>query len=466
MQLQNIHNAVRTPQLLEPAENAMLIAVWADTYPYLNTSSMDTPSAINARTGRNWPIFHMSQNIPTFSPTSNYPNIETRINDSVIVNTITDAGLLLDVFPMQQPGLSYSIITQDDVNALAHQCADLNKRGVKVWLRLASEMNGNWYSYAQQPVSFTNLWKQVTNAVRAVTNGTAMMWSPQILPNGQYSLNPTATGPIDSVNFKALDTNGDGQINSRDDPYTPYWPGEAFVDWIGTSIYYHGPHLAPDSSLFGINTIPPSDYFESYMRTERFPFYTFAENAGKPVSMAEWGIPYYISLTPSEPGGKPTPIDPGPGQLAMKRAWWSSSLTNKTLLNRYPLIKMFGLFEIIKEETGSLRDFQFLNRTTDSGTILSTFLADIASAEAAGVKYVFASSTRPATAPSASTTAGATPNQSAASEGCSVKRPFRFYRIRGNGDSGNPRMANGNVWTTLFNYLPALVLLSQLLHCF
>ncbi len=46
-----------------------------------------------------------------------------------------------------------------------------------------------------------------------------------------------------------LDTNGDGKLDMSDDMYTPYYPGDEWVDWVGMSIFHfsqvsHGPGLA------------------------------------------------------------------------------------------------------------------------------------------------------------------------------------------------------------------------------
>ena len=33
-----------------------------------------------------------------------------------------------------------------------------------------------------------------------------------------------------------MDTNGDGVVDNLDDPYLPYYPGDAYVDWVGMSV--------------------------------------------------------------------------------------------------------------------------------------------------------------------------------------------------------------------------------------
>lgn len=38
----------------------------------------------------------------------------------------------------------------------------------------------------------------------------------------------------------ALDTNNDNNISMADDMYTPYYPGDDAVDWVGMSITHQG----------------------------------------------------------------------------------------------------------------------------------------------------------------------------------------------------------------------------------
>lgn len=49
-----------------------------------------------------------------------------------------------------------------------------------------------------------------------------------------YSVSPG------TPDFKAMDTNGDGLLTMADDMYTPFYPGDEYVDWVGLSIYNFG----------------------------------------------------------------------------------------------------------------------------------------------------------------------------------------------------------------------------------
>ena len=46
--------------------------------------------------------------------------------------------------------------------------------------------------------------------------------------------------PLRAADCKLLDTNGDGTINNYDDMYTPYYPGDDVVDWVGLSVFHFG----------------------------------------------------------------------------------------------------------------------------------------------------------------------------------------------------------------------------------
>ena len=68
---------------------------------------------------------------------------------------------------------------------------------------------------------------------------------PEVTDNDHQSLTPVSYSTDMSrysvspgtPDFQALDTNGDKQLTMADDIYTPYYPGDQYVDWVGMSIY-------------------------------------------------------------------------------------------------------------------------------------------------------------------------------------------------------------------------------------
>ncbi|TPX36175.1 hypothetical protein SmJEL517_g01430 [Synchytrium microbalum] len=379
-----------------PPGNKIMISVWSDNYPYKGPYNDDSPLKIDTRTGKHWPVYHMAQNIPVIGADMSPANIDTTIDYSLIEALGTDAILILDLYPYAlTAGHAYSNIQDSDIQALASQCAGYNAKGRRVILRIFAEMNGNWYPWAQQPIEFVAMYRKIALAVRAVA------------PLVSFPLSPGTTGATSAANFAAMDTNGDGQISFADNPYTPYFPGTDVVDWVGTSMYYWGPY--DSTGNYGVNAAVDPNYFVGWMTGAggAFNFYSYVVSLGKPITLAEWGIPYYVT------------VDPGVGELAMKRAWWSQSLTNAATMAMFPNVKMFGLFEWRKYEPG-LRDFQFLNTSTNGGIVTSTFLSDLATTT---VEYVWANSTivASATAAAAASPTAATSVTPKASTGIKIE---------------------------------------------
>ena len=57
---------------------------------------------------------------------------------------------------------------------------------------------------------------------------------------------------------------------------------------------------------------------------------------------------------------------PGPGELAIKQAYWRQFLTNPDLQKTYPKIKAAAVFEFLKPEELTLRDFRVTANTLDA----------------------------------------------------------------------------------------------------
>ena len=97
---------------------------------------------------------------------------------------------------------------------------------------------GAWFRYGQQPTAFLASWRKVVSAVRALagTTNVAFVWAPNSgngypFPNYTYSAVP-GTSNWDPL----LDTNGNGRYDALDDPYTAFYPGDEWVDWVGMSV--------------------------------------------------------------------------------------------------------------------------------------------------------------------------------------------------------------------------------------
>jgi hypothetical protein len=119
------------------------------------------------------------------------------------------------------------------------------------------------------------------------------------------------------------------------------------------------------------NSVSPDHEYETNINSYAL-YNTYAASKNKPFILSETGSP----LHPEQPVG--------PGELAIKQAWWRQSITSADILTRYPQIKMVCQFEFSKYEGPSgndLRDF----RISTNLDILDEFKKDFA-----GVQHLYA----------------------------------------------------------------------------
>lgn len=81
---------------------------------------------------------------------------------------------------------------------------EAKESGVPVFLRFASEMNGEWVPWSGDPKKYIEKFRLVYKIMKEEAPNVAMVWSPNFLPRHN----------IDQ-----------------------YYPGDAYVDWVGTSLY-------------------------------------------------------------------------------------------------------------------------------------------------------------------------------------------------------------------------------------
>jgi beta-mannanase len=144
----------------------------------------------------------------------------------------TDAIMYLTLYPSE----GFAAVTPAGIEEFANSIKKILDAKRKVLIRYASEMNGNWFKYGRQPLQFIQSWRQVVTAVRAKAGAEnkdnyAFIWAPNSgngYPFGNF------TG--DAASIQILDTNGDGVVGPEDDPYSPYYPGNEWVDWVGFSV--------------------------------------------------------------------------------------------------------------------------------------------------------------------------------------------------------------------------------------
>jgi hypothetical protein len=165
-----------------------------------------------------------------------------------------------------------------------------------------------------------------------------------------------------------LDTNHDGVLDGRDDPYAPYYPGDDAVDWVGMTLYHWG-----DQWPWGKNVIPEDGKFAAQLtgtysgsggdqRSVPNFYHVYAEGHGKPLAIPETAAFYNTSVV-------------GDSELEIKQAWWRQ-VFSPDLEQRFPHLKMINWFEWRKPEAeaqGAIVDWS----ATLEPVLRALFLADL-----------------------------------------------------------------------------------------
>jgi hypothetical protein len=141
--------------------------------------------------------------------------------------------------------------------------------GIPIFLRYASEMNGAWVPWHGNPQQYVEKFRLVHDIMAEEAPNVAMVWSP---------------------NFSPADTIDD------------YYPGDAYVDWVGFSLY-NTPYSADKEQLKGtvIDTFAP--LYERYnhkpiMISEGAIAHTYLPTNQTYWSWAEGQMGYMYGLLP------------------------------------------------------------------------------------------------------------------------------------------------------------------------
>lgn len=266
-------------------------------------------------------------------------------------------------------------VTPAECDYLVSVLAGYDEIGAKIMIRFAHEMNGSWYPWAQQPALYIEKYRLLAGAIHGGTQNVAMVWAPNTgngypFSDGAYVAQPGST------EFAAMDTDGDGDVDMSDDMFSPFYPGDAYVDWVGLTLY----HLDKPNP-FGNNEVPADrkltdiitgNYYidTGYDYTEVLDFYALfcAESGhGKPLMIAETAAmfnPYYDYHIAEE---------------SVKHAWidqlFNVSGDTSAALDvsvHYPKLKMVNWFDEIKVED-SLGGFWVDWRLSANATVLNYF---------------------------------------------------------------------------------------------
>ncbi|AWB46875.1 copper amine oxidase [Paenibacillus sp. CAA11] len=123
--------------------------------------------------------------------------------------------------------------------------------GVPVFLRFASEMNGTWTNYSQDPVKYKEKWKLVDKIMKEEAPNVAMVWTVLAMPEEH----------IDN-----------------------FYPGDEYVDWVGVNIYsvkYHNNHKYEKAD------------FEDPLDLLNYVYSRYS--ATKPIQISEFGATHFTT---------------------------------------------------------------------------------------------------------------------------------------------------------------------------
>ncbi|KAJ3307696.1 hypothetical protein HDU76_004437 [Blyttiomyces sp. JEL0837] len=337
----------------------------------------------------------------TFKPQTG-PNITDQFLEQLQA-TGTDTLAFITIYPFQGLG---DKVTDQQLSDLGARLNKIANSGRSIFLRYAPEMNaklteqcqieGNWFVYGQNAKVFKDSYRRAVtflrNALGPNASKVAFVWAPNSgnnypFGNGAYAPDPTT--PDGQARLRDLDTNADNKFDPLDDPYSPYYPGDDVVDWVGLSVYHYGtdwPWIE--------NVAPLPGKFEGYINGQQrpmwgtFPFYDMFCGKGsnvsagnKPFMIAESAATYhYAFINPTAPNQPPTPIMTD-SRLTIKQTWWRQYL-NTTLLSKFPMLKAVSTFEFVKDEETTRRDFTMFgappNGFNEDNDVMNAFIKDAA----------------------------------------------------------------------------------------
>lgn len=137
---------------------------------------------------------------------------------------------------------------QDDayLRTFARQLKEAN---VPVFLRFASEMNGDWAAYSGDPQKYIEKWRLVHDVMEEEAPNVIMVWTVFTFPQSTI-----------------LD----------------YYPGDEYVDWVGVNIY---------NVVYHNNNIKHRADHEDPLELLDYVYNTFSER--KPIQISEYGVTHY-----------------------------------------------------------------------------------------------------------------------------------------------------------------------------
>lgn len=311
---------------------------------------VDTPAAYATRLGRAPAVYGDFVTFPL-----------SAADRALLGHKVAEIAAMHGMFMLTvMPNGGLATVTDAAAQTLGRTLAAYNRRGVPVFVRFGHEMNGSWYAWGQQPAAYVRAFRRVARAVHRDAPLSSMVWAPSYgggypFTGGRYAARRGTAA------YAALDTNHDGRVTGADDPYRPYYPGDAFVDWVGLTDYFWGTRYP-----WGQNDAPPAGLFVRQVTGtgEGLPdFYaTYAVGHTKPFVLAETSALY----NPARRSGA--------SDYAIKIGW-ARQVFAPGIATQFPRLKMLLWFEGDKyeRETHSILDWT----ATCDRTVLAGFRATL-----------------------------------------------------------------------------------------
>jgi hypothetical protein len=365
---------------LEPAENKMYLGAW---YDRLNG---DTPAKINSRL--NYKPMSFFQSDMNITDTLQSGAIDQFIQH--IEETQTNAFVYLTLYPFE----GFDKVTDRAVDEFVDKVKGIVSKGHKIMIRYASEMNGDWFAYGQKPTQFIRYYRDMVTKVRAAVgrDNVAFLFAPNSGNGYPFGQGPFAA-KVGTAGFDSLlDTNGNGQFDRMDDPYTPYYPGDEYVDWVGFSIYHYGNIWAEpngwttndiavpgkaESILLGKNGWGEYNFYEMFSGSGAGGNPTSKSQGGKPFFITETGSTTFLAINDRASGTWIRAENTSPEFRAQAKQTWWRQIINSTFLELHPKVKGIAFFEFVKYEETSWRDFTMLGKGTNISSVFGNDAGDM-----------------------------------------------------------------------------------------
>ena len=285
------------------------------------------------------------------------------------------AVLIVDV----QPAVRLQQLDDPAVaDRLAATLADLHATyGTHALLRFAPEMNGSWETWGQQPGAYVRAFRTLAEAMDRVEQSRSagddwseMVWAP-VYGSGYPFRRPDREGGAQGALQQVIrgergrtDTNHDGRLDTRDDPYAPYYPGDRWVDWVGLSMYRLG-----QSQGVRRNRVPPPTEFRQRLEE------TWGYGYGGPSQSFydRYAVGHDRPML-VETAAFFNPADPGPRALEVKSAWWRQVFG---VLDDYRRIAGISWLEVARTEPEALQQEPVDWRVSAPPRVATAFAHDL-----------------------------------------------------------------------------------------